>query len=263
MWTDRSLGHPLDLGASWIHGASGNPLTDLARATDARLAETDYSNLVLRNAGGERIPLRSINSRTREIFEVETEYAADAEALSKRAFAEGEYYDGEDFLFPYGYDQLFSALTPDLDIRLSTPVRSVEYSARSARLSTTGSETEFDAVLVTVPLGVLKADDIRFSPRLPREKQDAIKRLGMGLLDKACFKFDRIFWDTEADFIVYSGTNPDRFVPWLNMAKYTGAPVLLAFNAASTAEKLAAQSDAQSVSQGLAVLKAMYPDQLE
>ncbi|MCJ7670625.1 MAG: FAD-dependent oxidoreductase, partial [Acidimicrobiia bacterium] len=27
VWTDRSIGHPVDLGASWIHGIDGNPLT--------------------------------------------------------------------------------------------------------------------------------------------------------------------------------------------------------------------------------------------
>jgi len=33
---------------------------------------------------------------------------------------------------------------------------------------------EFDAVVVTVPLGVLKAGDIAFDPALPNDKQNAI-----------------------------------------------------------------------------------------
>ncbi|MCV6591527.1 MAG: FAD-dependent oxidoreductase, partial [Silicimonas sp.] len=32
IWTDSRLGMPLDLGASWIHGTSGNPLTALANS---------------------------------------------------------------------------------------------------------------------------------------------------------------------------------------------------------------------------------------
>lgn len=35
LYTDRSLGVPADLGASWIQGVTGNPVTDLAR--DARM----------------------------------------------------------------------------------------------------------------------------------------------------------------------------------------------------------------------------------
>lgn len=32
LWTDRSAGFCVDLGASWIHGVDGNPLTDLVEA---------------------------------------------------------------------------------------------------------------------------------------------------------------------------------------------------------------------------------------
>ena len=41
-----------------------------------------------------------------------------------------------------------------------------------------------EAALVTVPLGVLKADSIRFQPPLPPRKQDAIARMGFGILNK-------------------------------------------------------------------------------
>lgn len=41
-----------------------------------------------------------------------------------------------------------------------------------------------DAVLVTVPLGVLKKGSIQFSPHLPVRKQEAVRRVGFGLLNK-------------------------------------------------------------------------------
>ena len=37
VWTDRAWGLPIDLGASWIHGVTGNPLTALADAAGAAL----------------------------------------------------------------------------------------------------------------------------------------------------------------------------------------------------------------------------------
>ena len=43
-----------------------------------------------------------------------------------------------------------------------------------------------DAVVVTVPLGVLKAGAITFQPPLPEWKQQAINDLGFGLLNKVC-----------------------------------------------------------------------------
>lgn len=43
-----------------------------------------------------------------------------------------------------------------------------------------------DAVLVTASLGVLKAGSIKFHPPLPQRKQDAIARMGFGILNKVC-----------------------------------------------------------------------------
>ena len=48
-----------------------------------------------------------------------------------------------------------------------------------------GGEVEGDLVLVTLPLGVLKARAVRFEPELPPWKADAIDRMGYGLLNKA------------------------------------------------------------------------------
>ncbi len=45
VWTDRSWeGIPLDLGASWIHGVDGNPITKLAEEVGVETARTDYDN---------------------------------------------------------------------------------------------------------------------------------------------------------------------------------------------------------------------------
>lgn len=40
LWTDHSLGVPVDLGGSWIHGADDNPLSDWCRALGIQLAIT-------------------------------------------------------------------------------------------------------------------------------------------------------------------------------------------------------------------------------
>ena len=115
-----------------------------------------------------------------------------------------------------GYDQLPLALSKGLDIRLSTEVTSVHYSTDGvwgggggggrggrkveyntsllsllgvevhARSTQTGCSSIFraDAVILTVPLGVLKAQAISFHPPLPEWKTQAIHNLGFGLLNK-------------------------------------------------------------------------------
>lgn len=47
-----------------------------------------------------------------------------------------------------------------------------------------GQEYEGAAVIVTVPLGCLKAGDIAFQPPLPPWKTEAIEKLGFGNLNK-------------------------------------------------------------------------------
>ncbi len=55
IWTDDSLGVPLDLGASWIHGINGNPIAKLAKQFGAQTAATDYDNALLYNFDGRQM----------------------------------------------------------------------------------------------------------------------------------------------------------------------------------------------------------------
>ncbi|NWF63259.1 MAG: FAD-dependent oxidoreductase [Chloroflexi bacterium] len=55
-WTDSSLGVPLDLGASWIHGVNGNPITKLAKEFGAKTAPTDGENAIEFAADGSELP---------------------------------------------------------------------------------------------------------------------------------------------------------------------------------------------------------------
>ena len=49
-------------------------------------------------------------------------------------------------------------------------------------------------LVVSVPLGVLKAEKISFEPPLPSPKLAAIARLGVGLLNKVCLEFSERWW---------------------------------------------------------------------
>ncbi len=58
--TDHGLGVPLDLGASWIHGVNGNPITGLAHTIGAQMAATsDESTTTFDHVAGVVRPIRS------------------------------------------------------------------------------------------------------------------------------------------------------------------------------------------------------------
>ena len=60
---------------------------------------------------------------------------------------------------------------------------------------------------MTLPLGVLKADAVKFDPPLPERKRQAIARLGMGSLTKVILSFDVAFWPTNQ--YVFGHLSPD------------------------------------------------------
>jgi monoamine oxidase len=55
VWTDHSIGTPLDLGASWIHGTFLNPLTALADRIGIKRVETNYDNQIVFGKDGSQL----------------------------------------------------------------------------------------------------------------------------------------------------------------------------------------------------------------
>ena len=62
----------------------------------------------------------------------------------------------------------------------------------------TGEVYEGDAVIVALPLGVLKHDhQTMFEPSLPSQKIEIIEQLEFGLMNKIFLEFDEMFWDSD------------------------------------------------------------------
>lgn len=80
MWTDSSLGVPLDLGASWIHGVNGNPITELAKRFNAKTIPTIDDNGIVFHADGREMTsaeFLKIERLYESIYEETSEIAED------------------------------------------------------------------------------------------------------------------------------------------------------------------------------------------
>ncbi len=290
--TDRSLGVPLDLGASWIHGMDENPILALADELDVDHVETDYDDLALYDSSGARVgdaELEEVGSGVEELLgEVEaigeraeedmsTRAAIDralrgeelsprerellewrlstievtaAEDLSRLSLVgdESESFDGDDHLFPGGYHPLIEAVAEGTTVHLGQVVTRVEHGARGVTVRTrSGLTYEGDAALITVPLGVLKAGRIQFVPPLPARKRQAIRGLGVGVLNKVAVKFDRVFWPDDVQFLCFASRAPREFPVVMNVAHYTDEPILMAFTGGSFARSIEALPDREVV----------------
>lgn len=298
LWPDL----PADLGASWIHGVDGNPLTKLADQAGVKRLVTRYESAIALDEKGEEVDLtpaydradrliqaarkavedagedqsleaaitgtkgwRTADAQERRLIrhvvngKVETEYGGSWSEESALAFDASEEFGGEDALPAGGYDQLVAFLARGLTIRTGAVVSEIRPEKRGLSLTLRdGSKLEADHVVLTVPLGALKNGDIRFGAPLAKNRQAAIDRLGMGLLNKCILRFEKPAWPVDIDWIEWVGPEDGVWAEWVSLTQATRHPVLIGFHAGDQARAMEAFSDTEMTASAHEALKGMF-----
>lgn len=190
--------------------------------------------------------------------EFDTEYGGSLSELSLLQYDEDYTFPGNDAVFPGGYVQIVDGLAAGLEIRTGQVVREIRHGAGGVTLLTDSGTVVADRAVVTLPLGVLKAGDVRFTPSLPNAKRAAIKRLKMGLLDKIALRFDRVFWPEETNWF---GVLPDCgsiFSEYWNLETQSGAPILVGLAGSRQARRMEETSDSAVVAEALRQLRGAF-----
>ncbi len=262
IWTSDELGVPLDLGASWIHGTDGNLLTKMADMQGVQRLPTDEESYSVRGNGGEKLLPEQQPDWLFHEAEAQVSLGADIALIDPKALTHGDGYSGNDVILPGGYDQLLDGLKGDYSLLLSRKVNSISLNSDTLQIGIEGADNlSFDAALVTVPLGVLKAQTIEFAPPLPDAKLAAISRIGMGTLDKIYLRFEDAFWDDETWLYTSDTGHPlGHFNQWLNLRPHLDQPIIVALNGGSAAQSLAQLSDREVVRRAIDVLDRAYPE---
>lgn len=315
LWTDRSAGFCVDLGASWIHGIDGNPLTDLAAAfgmqtveftvgafqpdgrpianygpdfglLDPAVARRWADDVHTADAALERIVGSSMPGQS--YADVAAQALAAQDWDTERAQRVWEFYRhrteeqcgahisdvaahgldedaivGDEVIFPGGYDQLIVNLARGLDIRLEHPVQRVVWSESGAVVETASATFEARHVVVTAPLGVLKAGAIEFVPALPDVVAGPIERLGMGVFVKVFIQFPHRFWPDGVYAIRQQGAAGDTWHSWYDVSAVSGRPMLLTFAGGPRGREVEAMSDDQVVASVVSSLRQIYGDSVD
>ncbi|XP_045170132.2 uncharacterized protein LOC123532668 [Mercenaria mercenaria] len=86
-----------------------------------------------------------------------------------------------------------------------------------------------DAVIVALPVGVLKSENVIFEPPLPTEKKRALTDVGIGYSSKVVIGFDEAFWPKDVGtFNVFSEVASNGFLQiWNNAYRLSGNPFLI------------------------------------
>jgi monoamine oxidase len=176
---------------------------------------------------------------------------ASAEAALAELFDE---VDGDgDFRVLDGYDNVPDHLAEGLDIRLNTVVERVDWSGEGVKVYTSQGVFEAGRVVITVPLGVLQADVIEFSPPLPDDKQAAIHNIRMGTAIKLVYVFEKRI-APEGIAVIFSALNPPMW--WSPSAGHdTTIQVWTSFVTGERARQLLALGEEGALAQGLETLR--------
>jgi monoamine oxidase len=211
----------------------------------------------------------------------DTEFAATASKIPSRAFWElvpnlDDEQAWESFLgssqtdntaFPQGFNQVTDRLKVGLDIQLNAEVTRIDYPANQSLVTVTtksGAQHSANHVIVTVPIGVLKAGTITFNPPLSSQKLGAIQRMGSGLLNKVFLEFrpQDQFWPSgpgEPDVIGTSSPQRGAFSVWIDMMEITGKPILMAYTSGDSARTIEGWDDDRTKNEALLRLRDTFP----
>ena len=217
-----------------------------------------------------RAVARNMSRRQRQLVKwiinatITGDIAANPRYLSSWYIGEGDGFGGGSHFFPNGYGEIAERLIGGIDVRLSHAVRRISYTESGVEVLTDQGPFTADRVVVTLPLGVLKAGVVEFSPGLPADKLGALDRLDMGLLNKVVMRFPQNFWDEPGTLLsgignTRIGNGPRGEVPdFINLAPVVGEPVLFGIMGGDYAIWTEQLTDQELVDLAMVSLRRMF-----
>jgi monoamine oxidase len=290
--THQTADGPIELGAEFVHGAVEEilgvatearlPLREASRrapsetrrgsgqrgesysAIDALLAHASKSEDESFQKLVDRVDLDP-ETKARALGFVAGYHAADPAKISVHSLLDNTAADERpgaerQFRFVRGYDGLVTALCDQsirelCTVQRSAVVTSVVWKRKHVVVRMAAcAEHSAPVVVVTVPLGVLKAGAIEFLPRLP-DKEDALRRLEMGAAARVSLQFKDVAWPGRdmfsGDGFLFTGRAP--FPAWW-ISHPAPRPVVTGWSGGRGASELAMHGEEARMGLALAEL---------
>lgn len=202
--------------------------------------------------------------RVREYLEhrSEEQYGAWIEDLAAHGL-DDDSIDGDEVVFPDGYDRLPRRMAEGLDIRLIHVVSHIAWSPGGVVVTTDHGPFVGDDVIVTVPVGVLQSEGFEIEPPLPEPIAGALARLTMNAFEKVFLRFPTKFWDDDVYVVRQQGPEGRWWHSWYDLTALHDAPTLLTFAAGPAAEATRDWSEDEIAASVMAQLRRLYGDRVE
>lgn len=168
--------------------------------------------------------------------------------------------EGDEVIFPRGYDELPRRIAAGLDVRLGHTAVLVRRSDAGVAVVTDRGEFTSDTVVVTVPLGVLQSGSIAFEPPLPDPVAAPVRRLGMGVFNKLFLQFPERFWSEGSYVLRALGEPGEHWHSWYDVSAVSGRPTLLTFAAGPFGRRIQELPDEAVMADAVSALRSLYGD---
>ncbi|WP_294979265.1 NAD(P)/FAD-dependent oxidoreductase [uncultured Microbacterium sp.] len=201
--------------------------------------------------------------RVREYLEhrSEEQYGAAITDLAAHGLDDDQ-IDGDEVVFPDGYDALARGIAPGLDIRLSHIVSHVRWGADGVAVTSDRGVFTARQAVVTVPVGVLQSDGFAIEPALPNPVAAALARLRMNAFEKVFLRFSERFWDAGVYAIRQQGPAGRWWHSWYDLTALHDEPTLLTFAAGPAAVATRSWTDAEVVASVMAPLRRLFGEDI-
>ena len=197
-WTDSAaFGFPVDMGCSWLHSADLNPWTTYAREHgftvrerspqwQSRIGAAETSpeqqaawydafrrneELIAAAArAGRDVAVSDVipDDRRRPLFDCVMSWLMGVDTAHVSTLDYDRYADSDrHWTVVEGLGSVIAHAANALDVRLDTPVTTIDWSGKRVRLQTQRGVVEARAVIVTAPTTVLAEERIRITPCAP------------------------------------------------------------------------------------------------
>jgi monoamine oxidase len=196
---------------------------------------------------------------------IESNEATELDTISAKGFLDvtSVHYGEEHIFYETGFMALTNYLAKDIeDIRFEQVVTKINYYEELVEVSTRdGQVYRAEFVLITVPLGVLKSEQINFSPQLPSWKLNAIHRLGFGIFEKVILLWDQAWWNSTNFYFMRISSEPADFGYWVNVNKWNDQPAIICFFSGQAAFRLKLNDNQDEIVEKVRqTLQQMFPD---
>lgn len=291
-WTVDLAGMPVDLGATWLHSGSVNPLAGIAtrlgiaydpnparirssfvhrpneKRWTTRIEESeridffDRCEALIEAAAhaGRDVAVADVlpdHPRWRRAFDawVAAYSSADTDELSTADWV--NYADTEEnWPVPDGLGSILRRFGDGLPVITKTPVTAVRHDGPRVMLETAAGTVEAAAAIVTVSTSVLAAGAIAFDPPLSAERRAALAVLPLGRADKLAIAFNgNPFGGIEPQAIRLAEDSADTMI--LHIRPF-GRDLVTAFLGGRFAERMEREGKAAAVDFAMDRLTAIF-----